>query len=440
MSPRQSSSEELLKQAQANGYNQGAHREKYSIRDCFKYVEKWHDALRQQDHTPLPPLPSDGAEPPDLFTIKEFLRFHIALSRGRIDKQGRITSDSVCTFAEWFFAAFKKASGNAIDEIDRKAVYDWARTELVDEGLVSNIKKEKYLFGWKEWTRFNKTFWKVDDRVFVHPRNKVQIPFLISLFCWTGARIGTFFPNATNKDKAGLRYRDVELVLQRASNNSWKVIYKIDQRFVKNNRSPETTKYGVASSEHRNPLYDDTQYLLAMAMADKAIYGIDAPEDLWQQQIPPGENELVLLWRDEKLGLPIVRSATKAEGVSEQPLSKATFTKIIKDVCRLSGYYVDLTVHAIRRSLGQMVDGYFQSFDKFFERGLPVLLPAERDAAVRACPELAEMKSQIQHLKIVERSSKAIKKLEDQLRADLTKQMKNELETFQHQWVQERRR
>ena len=50
------------------------------------------------------------------------------------------------------------------------------------------------------------------------------------------------------------------------------------------------------------------------------------------------------------------------------------------------------------------------------------------------------MKSQIQHLKIVERSSKAIKKLEDQLRADLTKQMKNELETFQHQWVQERRR
>jgi hypothetical protein len=43
-----------------------------------------------------------GLPTPDLATIKDFLRFHVAISRGRIDEEGRITADSVNTFAEWF--------------------------------------------------------------------------------------------------------------------------------------------------------------------------------------------------------------------------------------------------------------------------------------------------------------------------------------------------
>lgn len=78
---------------------------------------------------------------------------------------------------------------------------------MVQENLVANKKKKKYLFGEQEWAQFYKTFWTLNDDKFVHPRNKVQIPFVISVFCWTGARIGAFFPNKHNKEKAGLRYR-----------------------------------------------------------------------------------------------------------------------------------------------------------------------------------------------------------------------------------------
>ena len=65
----------------------------------------------------------EGVPPLDLATIKDFLRFHVAISRGRIDDE-RITVDSVNTFAEWFFAGFARVTGNLINEEDRRAVYD----------------------------------------------------------------------------------------------------------------------------------------------------------------------------------------------------------------------------------------------------------------------------------------------------------------------------
>ena len=40
-----------------------------------------------------------GGTPPDLATIKDFLRFHAAISRGRIDGR-RTTADSLNAFAE----------------------------------------------------------------------------------------------------------------------------------------------------------------------------------------------------------------------------------------------------------------------------------------------------------------------------------------------------
>ena len=77
----------------------------------------------------------------------------------------------------------------------------WIRESLSREGVVVNIKKPKHLFTETDLVRFNTTFWTVDDSTFVHPRNRAQIPFLIAVYCWTGARIGAFF------NGPGLRYK-----------------------------------------------------------------------------------------------------------------------------------------------------------------------------------------------------------------------------------------
>lgn len=94
-----------------------------------------------------------------------------------------------------------------------------------------------------------------------------------------------------------------------------------------------------------------------MAVADHAIWGINSFEDLWQLQIPPGEDELILRWNDPAEALPILRNATMHYGVTEEPLPKATFDRIVKSVLNLSGYFGNATVHAIRRYLGKKVNG-----------------------------------------------------------------------------------
>ena len=73
---------------------------------------------------------------------------------------------------------------------------------------------------------------------------------------------------------------DFELVLKRIPIGGWKVIYRVDQRWVKNNRDLENTVYCSFQSHFQFSrlmilCFVDTQYLLALAFADNSIWGID---------------------------------------------------------------------------------------------------------------------------------------------------------------------
>ena len=91
-----------------------------------------------------------------------------------------------------------------------------------------NKRKPKYNFMEQDLTRILSTLWTKDDLVFIPERYRVQFTFIIHVYCCTGARLGAFFPS-------GLRYRDIELVFQRTETNHWRLIYKIDQMWIKNN-------------------------------------------------------------------------------------------------------------------------------------------------------------------------------------------------------------
>ncbi|KAI9767334.1 MAG: hypothetical protein M1840_005743 [Geoglossum simile] len=396
---------DLLKKAAAGGYRHGAHRHRDIIKDIPRYVTK---TLRDQDWAlnRYISIEEGGGEEskaerddeiaemssistasclrkelpcPDLATAKDFLCFHIALSRGRI--KGKITVGSVNTFAEWFFAGFTRVTGTVISEDYRSTIYEWVRSILTKEGLIVNVKKPKYLF-------------------------------------------------------------DIEVVLLRVP-NGWKVIYQINQRWVKNNRDPENityfllkklssstshltlTRYGASTSEHEKLIFDDTQYLLALAFPDKAFYEINSFKEFWKLKIKEGETTFHLRWKDSVMNLPILRSATLNGGVSNDPLPRTTFEGMIRSVMEMSGYFGCPIIHAIRRGLGKKLnerynetersqyitqndpriygqsyvantsscDGrraflneaaehdhieYFQGFGKFRENGLPRYLPAEK--------------------------------------------------------------
>ncbi|KAL8732871.1 MAG: hypothetical protein Q9166_002472 [cf. Caloplaca sp. 2 TL-2023] len=138
-----------------------------------------------------------GGPFPGINPIKDFFRYYVATSKGVLED--RITVKTFCTTAEWFFAGFERVTGNVVTKEDRPEVHNWAST-LYPEGKFSRKEKHKSLFGEQKALRFLHTFWNADDARFIHPRNKLQIPFVMSVFQWTGGRIGALFPGRGKKD------------------------------------------------------------------------------------------------------------------------------------------------------------------------------------------------------------------------------------------------
>lgn len=62
-----------------------------------------------------------NAEAPDLATVKDFVRFYIATSQPTLTD--KMTTDSMGTVSEWFFAGFTRVAGTVISEGMRSEVY-----------------------------------------------------------------------------------------------------------------------------------------------------------------------------------------------------------------------------------------------------------------------------------------------------------------------------
>lgn len=72
-----------------------------------------------------PPL-HNGFVAPEHAQLEDFVRFHAKASRGRgrVAKDGRLTSDSCLSFMEGFYAGFTRVTGTKITSEKRQPVYD----------------------------------------------------------------------------------------------------------------------------------------------------------------------------------------------------------------------------------------------------------------------------------------------------------------------------
>ncbi|EXJ95819.1 hypothetical protein A1O1_00943 [Capronia coronata CBS 617.96] len=238
-------------------------------------------------------------------------------------------------------------------------------------------------------------------------------------------------------------------------------MYKLDQRFVKNNRDPEDVAFGAAAKEDGRLFYNDAGFLLALAFADGALYGYDTFADLRQQVIPPDRDEIPLRFKDEVLDLPIARKCTKKDGVTNDPMSQNQFRTISQSSLVNAGYHWRLQIHAIRRQVGKgldmancsSVDGqaafreeesdhrhveYFQGLEKFRENGLPTRLPAHLEKEVERDPELCTLKAEVQRLR-TEGKNQDFTVAQRRLTTHSTRLKKAALDLYQECWIQERR-
>ena len=91
------------------------------------YLQAKEDCLEKR--LPIPDIATvredclgKGVPAPGIDTVKDFLRFYIASSKGRL--HDRSTVDSVYTHAVWFFSGFSRVTGTPTDEEDRSEVFN----------------------------------------------------------------------------------------------------------------------------------------------------------------------------------------------------------------------------------------------------------------------------------------------------------------------------
>ena len=74
-------------------------------KSLYSRVDKDNDIISNTSQSTQPPCLKEDGPPLSLATIKDFLRLHISLSKGRIDDEKHTTVESVNTFLEWFLAS-----------------------------------------------------------------------------------------------------------------------------------------------------------------------------------------------------------------------------------------------------------------------------------------------------------------------------------------------
>jgi hypothetical protein len=94
-----------------------------------------------------------------------------------------------------------------------------------------------------------------------------------------------------------------------------------------------------------------------MAISDNALFSIESLEDLLKMEIPAGQDEIDLIFKESVLDLPILRKCTKEKGTTEEIMTKAAFLRIFRAVMKKAGYICGTSIHAVRRYLGKKVDG-----------------------------------------------------------------------------------
>jgi hypothetical protein len=97
--------------------------------------------------------------------------------------------------------------------------------------------------------------------------------------------------------------------------------------------------------------------LLALALADNALVGLDSEDDFWALQIPDGDDQLILPWHDSALEQPILRTVHPEAGVTAESWKAHQFRRIFKALLAREGYTCGASIHMIRRYLGKKVDG-----------------------------------------------------------------------------------
>ncbi|KAE8374256.1 hypothetical protein BDV26DRAFT_300336 [Aspergillus bertholletiae] len=199
------------------GYNPDAHREKDAeratgraskkIKEVYrKYARKYEEFLMEVKNMHEGFRLEEGYPAPTLEELKQYMRWFIESTKGRLDPDGRPTMKSTLNHAENLVPGFSLETGNRIPERDAADVYNWIKKDLVQDRTIKAIERQKFDLKLCDFERAMTALWDTDDVFFMTGRSRVQFHFVTLQFLCTGARVASLTPRSEQKFERGLRY------------------------------------------------------------------------------------------------------------------------------------------------------------------------------------------------------------------------------------------
>ncbi|KAK5312036.1 hypothetical protein LTR34_010907 [Exophiala xenobiotica] len=156
------------------------------------------------------------------------------------------------------------------------------------------------------------------------------------------------------------------------------------------------TTFGAVAKEHEKLCYNDAGFLLAMALASKSLFSYQSLEGVQKQEIPEGDDELVLSFHDSALGRPILTDLLYTPFSGDWAKASIADQRVFGQSYVANRSSVDGQAAFRDEDSDHRHIEYFQSAEKFHEAGLPDRLPAHLRRKVLCEPELRESKAEVE--------------------------------------------
>ncbi|UDD61264.1 hypothetical protein AFCA_008643 [Aspergillus flavus] len=195
-------------------------------------------------------------------------------------------------------------------------------------------------------------------------------------------------------------------------------------------RCMRAISFGTAIWDCDEPIYAGALFILALALADGALFGFTHPEEVFEQRIPPGK----MSWYSRGR----TRRETDVSSEASQLKGAGTYARLRGDLRRqllanCSG--VDVVNALRRRPTDHIHLEYFQGFEQYHENGLPHRLPTKEEEKLDEHPDLVAKDREIEKA----RSADDIKKVRQDHSVIRRKLYSKALQNYHTLWVQERR-
>jgi hypothetical protein len=199
-----------------------------------------------------------------------------------------------------------------------------------------------------------------------HPRQRVQISFILLLLVYTGARSGTIVESSAYRgSNQALWYRDFQLFGLRAPAGGLEFVLNVCLRYEKGKRESDVD---VGSGAHDKwvTFHEDrvhrgrclVHHFHGLAFADNAFEDLESPSDYQHLYVPAHKNSISFRIKDTMQDVPIFRECLRDGALSEdRAMSYNRFAYQLAELCFRVGFRDVLRPTNLRRGTANAANG-----------------------------------------------------------------------------------